>query len=208
MDKQEQYMDKYMTSVQGFNKTVRDIPHTAVLKETVGNRPYSTFVVIASFLFFFGFIMPKIRIPMFIAAAVVFVAMYLFHNKPILKIYEGFIVLYNYMDGKDNPRVAIIADEDLISWDSKSTIGYNTSFKYRDGEETKLIGLNSMNFQGCSSAMNKHYHDKLETLVKLNEYKKEMSKSKVSFGSAVKNMIKLNEKSKQAEQERNNSDKQ
>ena len=88
MDKQEQYMDKYMTSVQGFNKTVRDIPHTAVLKETVGNRPYSTFVVIASFLFFFGFIMPKIRIPMFIAAAVVFVAMYLFHNKPILKIYK------------------------------------------------------------------------------------------------------------------------
>jgi hypothetical protein len=208
MDKQEKYMKNYVNSVQGFNKTVRDIDHRATVKETVGNRPYSTILTVAAIMIFIGLIMPKLRIGMFIAAAVLVVILYLIPNQPIMKIYDGFLVLYNYVEGKDNPRVAIIPDEDLISWDSKSTIGYNTLFKYMDNGEIKAIGLNSINFQGCSSALNKHYHDKLETIVRLTAYKKEMSKSNKSFGDAVKNLVKLNQDSKKAGKEKEKENKQ
>ena len=201
MDKQEQYMQKYMDAMQAFNKTPTDIPADAQLKQTVRNRPYITFIIICAVLAFFAAVIPSARLVLCIMIAIILVIMMLIHNRPILEIYDSFLVLYNYMDGKDNPKIAIINNEDLVSWDSKSTIGYNTMFKYNTGEGQKAIGLNSVNFQGCNTAMNKYYHNKLDSLVKLNEYKKEMSKSNVSFGQAVKSLIKLNEDSKKAEKE-------
>lgn len=209
MDKQTRYMNNYIESAQAFNKTVDDIPKDVKPLAVVRNRPYSIFITISAVLLFFAIIIPSSRLVLGIIIAFILVAMMLISNPPILAVYDDFLVLYSYADGKNNPRVAIIYNDQLQSWDSKSTIGYNTVFYYKESEDepVKLIGLNSINFQGCASVMNKYYHDKLDSIVKLTQYKEQLSKSKINPVQAFKNLTNMTKESKKISKERDAQEK-